>query len=698
MRVLLLALVLPLLPRDLDVGVPPGTPLEWNREFRRPVPTGHRGDVPTMAVKGKPGSTVAEDRYKSVDYVVANLYDYFKITTVDIMTHTALSIPKASGEVSQDDVATGGGFEMRWNYPPQIPVELAWMAAMACIREEVHPEVVSWTESAAYCLELGEPSLCAAKAGQGKIGTYLSKQLKPLPKETPVPPKSKDPKGAMFHRLAAIELTGGFPNALDPTFARRTLAVGADSFWSVVECTKNPHTFLARNAVSVLGHFPRSEAIDELKKLAFESKDPVIRTRAILALARRGEKSIVPDLVKLLDDRDDVFVILAIHALGLIGDPQGAKPVADLAKRAGVKDVDVIWTAIPALGRMQSGKDVLIELERKLAHEFKGSDAVKIQGDMNTPTAEEVGARYKVLHQMCMVALGLVGEKRWHDEVHKRVEKSGADGVHRAALYLLIEMLAQDDEGIKLLKSKFVESMLTEDIVKLEALRALGKLGKADSAYLKKTALDDKLTPSVRGLAIQILSDIDESSAKDACVKIVEEYANGKGVIEPQSAFVISVAAQAGGRLGALDAKSLIRAVDRAFNNLAFARREGNNDPDITKAKVSLHPALLETLAIELGRTGSPDAIPLLKTIVERSRAPQGRAEATLALGAIPGKEVDAVLIVALEDKDGWVRYCAYKALAKRSSQEHFCDWIFGDKEHRRPMTDAYKKWVGGMK
>ena len=47
-------------PGDLDVGIPPGTPLEWNREFRQPVPTGARGQVPSMDKPTGPGTTAAE--------------------------------------------------------------------------------------------------------------------------------------------------------------------------------------------------------------------------------------------------------------------------------------------------------------------------------------------------------------------------------------------------------------------------------------------------------------------------------------------------------------------------------------------------------------------------------------------------------------------------------------------------------------
>jgi HEAT repeat protein len=700
MRLLAVCLLLvPLAPRDLDVGVPPGTGLDWNREFRKPVPTGGRGGVPVPSTDEKPtpaGSTVAEERQSkdNLDFVVANLYDYFRVTTVDIMTHCSVSLPKSTGKVSQDDVATGGGFVMAWNYPPEMPVELVWMAAMACIREQVHPEVISWPESAAYCLELGEPSLYGAKAAaEGKIARYVTKLLKPLPPAAPQVPKAKDPKSAMLLRLAAVELSGGFPNALDPTFARRTLAIGNDSYGAVLECTKNPHPFLARNATSVLAHFGRDEVNGELIKLWKDSDDIIVRTRALLGLARRGEKSIVPDLVKQAQNgKDEPMQALAIYCLGLIGDPAGAKAVADLANAGGIKDTDLLWSAVPALGRMRGGKDVLIELEKQLRAKIGINDAIKIQGDQNTPTAEERGARLKVLRHLSVIALAMCGEKRFRDEVSQRVDKSGHDAFHRAGHYLLCEALAimEDEKSLK----KLIEANAGEDIIRLEALRALARCKKADGKYLAARAADETAPASVRSMALQLLGDVDPAIAKETCAKIVADYASKTGDLDANKAFVVAVAAQVGGRVKAHDVKDLVKAVDRAFNAKGFSRREGNNDPDITKAKVSLYPALLEALVIELGRTGSPDALALLKLILERSRAPQGRAEAALALGNIPGQEADEALVGALDDKDGWVRWCAYKALAKRSNEDHLCDWIFGDGEHRRKCVDAYKAWV----
>jgi HEAT repeat protein len=688
---------------DLDVGVPPGTALDWNREFRQPIPTGHRGSVPSADDRIRAaGDTIVEDRYKNiknVDYMVTNLYDYFRVTTQDIGTHIKLTLPKGTGKVSQDDVATGGGFVMTWNYPPTTPVELVWMSAMACIREQVHPEVISWPESAVYCLELGEPALSAGKACEGKVASYLTKHLAPLPPDPPTPPKAKDLREAVFLRLVSVELTGGFPHALDPTFARRTLGLGDEAFSAVRDCAHNSHLFLARNAVAVLANYPRPEATDELKKIWKETQDPVLKVRAVLGLARRGEKSIVPDLVKMIEDKEEPMQALGIYALGILGDPAGVGPVTEVIRKAGIKDTDLLWSAVPALGRMHQGKDVLLGLRDLLGKKIKHNDTIKIQGDAKTPSAEENGAKFKVLHQMCLVSLALAGESGSLDEVLKRtLQKGSLDALHPATHYLLIEVLSGSDGGSEFLKKQVVAPLrAVEDNIKLESIRALVRAKKVDGPYLEELAMDATGVPVIRAYALQALADLDESRTKAACAKILGDFASSNREIIAGQAFFVAVAAQVGGKIeGALEAKDLVKAVERAFAAHAFSRREGNNDPDITKAQVSVFPALLETLIIELGRTASASAFGTLKTVITRSTVPQGRAEAVLALGAIPGKEASAFLVDALDDKDGWVRLCAYKALRKRSDQDHFCDWIFGDSEHRKKAASGYKAWLKG--
>ena len=169
----------PAVNADLDIGMPPGTPIEWDKDFPKPVPT-PRGKVPAItegykrkqAEKNKPpnkhehaGRTEPLRKPVSppkMDFSVQNLYSYFGILTVDIMNHLKVKIPavhRFPNSIGEDDdnktsELTGKNVPKRapgaaswiieWNYQPEYPVELVWDAITCVLRLIMHPEVISF--------------------------------------------------------------------------------------------------------------------------------------------------------------------------------------------------------------------------------------------------------------------------------------------------------------------------------------------------------------------------------------------------------------------------------------------------------------------------------------------------------------------------------------------------------------------------
>jgi hypothetical protein len=498
--------------------------------------------------------------------------------------------------------------------------------------------------------------------------------VKPLPAGRPDIPSSRDPKQAMLLRLAAMELTSGFPHALDPTYARRTLALGDEGYKAVLECTKSKHTFLSRNAVVVLAQYPHPEASDELRKIWRGTDDRITQVRAAMGLIRRREKAIVPDLIQDVKCGGMIASTIAVYGLGMIGDPSGAKAVADLIA-AGPGELGS--TAVPALGRMRAGKETLLAYEAALRGRFEGTDMV---------TSEGPGTSSRILRQMCVLALAMNGEKAFLDEMHARVSAMGLAAFHPATHYLLIEALACTEAGAKLLREKVLESP-AEDAFRVEGLRALAANKRLEPEYLQSRALDGLRGDASRALALELLAEKDEKLARAACTEIVDDYASARRTCPG----LVVAAAQIGGRRGWIDARILLGAAERARTTGAVGRREANDDPDITRAEVRIHPPLLETLLVELGRTRAVEAVPLLQRVLDDLKTPQGRAEAVLALGAIEGAESSRLVARALDDRDGWVRYCAYQAAAARTGHDYFCNWIFGSDADRNACATMYR-------
>ncbi len=703
----LLALAAAWLP-DLDVVVPPGSPLEWNRELARPVPTGRvripiREKTPTPGSKRGPGSTQTagkgdgqRDR-PDLDYLILNAEDYFQFTTSDYGNHLRWPPPPvAKPSVTQDDVATGDGFVMTWNYPPAYPAELIWAGIAAALREKIHPTAISWAESAAYCLEVGEPVIVGLPGSDGKIQEYLQLNIEPLPAKFPPVPKPKDPKdlkGTLVFRLAAVELSGGFPHAMDPTFARRLLSLGNESWDSVLECTRSPHSLLARNATAVLATFDRPETGPELAKLFRESGDPVVRARALRGIGDRGERSALDAVIDESAAVNLPMRVMAIHTLGRLGDPKGEDAVLKAmrknpAKPPGVDNldtanVDILWTAIPALGRLRKGKEVLLALELAFARKDGGNDTTP--HDDPNPT--------RLLHQMTKIALAMHGEERLVKELEARVGKLGLGAFVPATWYALVETLARSETGAGHVKVHVVNNPKIPKLVRVEALKALVHQQRMKPAEVKEIALRDGEAPQLRARALQILADLAPDEGRLACAGVLADFAKSVKPIDVGTAFLVTAAVQAGGPLDAFPVDALQKAAERAHLNRVYARREGRNDANLKDAKISIVPPLYEVLVTELGRTESPSAIPPLVAALKSRRFPQGRAEAAAALAGIGGPEAEEALVDALDDPDGWVRFNAWRGLHHLSGQDHFCDWIFGNDAHRRKATESYQAW-----
>jgi len=711
MRVAAVALLFAGLTFDLDLDVPAGTALDWHRHWGRPVPTGGRGTVPapvaTPPVDPKGGTQAAppspvRDVPEPQECLYLNVYEHCRIVTHDIMKHVAVALPKSTGAVTLDE-ATGGGAQVDWNYPPEMPAELYWMAASAYLRGALHPEVQPWAETAALCVELGEPAWYATDVLNGlKLASkeqaceYIKTKLKALPKEAPRAPPTKDAKQAMLNRLAAVELAGAWPYSMDPTFARRTLALGVDAIPAIAACAKEAHPFLARNAAAVLAQIDDPKAVEAAMAVLKDTDDDVVRARLMLGMARRGEPAPAAELARAAESIDLPTRAIGLYGLGMLRDRSRAKTIEDLLAKADPKDLDLLWSAVPALGRMRAGRETLLDLEKRTNAKAKPSDAVR--GRPGSTIPEDSLATWKILHQMCVIALGLAGDKRYADEIVARSKAKGIfDGWYPTVWFFLFEGLAATPAGATLLREKVLDARVGAPHLQMEALRTLAREKRVDDAWLRDRALDKGTPVPVRILSLQLLAASDPAGAKGACAKLVNEFATGKGDPDVVFAYLVTAAARIGGPMGALDAKDLVAATERAWEKRIFARREGVNSVDITAARITLVPPLVETLAIELGRLAAPaEALPVLRRILAPAKPVPGRAEAALAVGAIAGKEADALLVEALLNTDGWTRFCAYRALLKRGAPDHACDWIFGDVEHRRRPTEAYRKWLEG--
>jgi HEAT repeat protein len=713
----------PLPPMDLDIGVPMGTPLDWDRELHQPIPTSVQGKKGVARPVGDQGTMVATPAKVSpppMGYTSINLYNFLRVRTIDIMTHFTPKTPTgspmpvkvpsdqpthvtgepAAGKSKPDGAKprhTTMGHGIDSNYPPKIPGELFWIAIANCLRSVLHPELMCEPESIAYLVEIGEVSLHGAETVQSPWSSRLKSLVKEIPATPPDFPTSNVPIDNALIKLAVMELVSGYPFALDPRYAKRTLLLGDQAFEAVLKCAQSKHLFLSRNAVAVLANFSNEKAAAELSKIAETATDPVVKVRAIAGIGRRKDKKMIPILQKYISSGEDYIKAIALYALGNIAtkDAAVAKQLVGMAKSA---DLNSLWTILPAIARIAcNDKEVIDGLKAiydKTWGEAKGIPHPIPPGDkpndFRAPNPEPAGYKKRIIADMALVALAASGDPGAQQEIFAKFSGKGVEAFTEATWLVLAESLPlMGEKGQELAKSL---STHKENALATQAVRSLRKANPVDTKWLSDLAKSGS-NALVRAAALTALFGNSDGDLRDACHAIIK--AGGSGNAE--EAYLVAMAIQMLDYMNANDGAELLAVVEKANAADAVAKRMSSDEYDITKAKFDVFPPLLEVATLALGKTGHEPAIPKL---IELAKSGKARAEAALALGGLPaGKDniklvVEALLETLTDQNDGWLRFCSYLALKNISNRDFFADYIFGAPSSIYAGHDRYKGWL----
>lgn len=695
---------------DIDVGIPPGTPLDWSAELFRPPITARHGLIPPKPAAPGPAqvrerASVVQERVPEpllLPFGQLGLYDHFRVTTLDIMRHIILTWPrrgKYDPDVPSEEVS-----DLVWDYPPTYPTELYWAGALNALRVILHHEVVPAREMSAYLLEMGECALISSKSLLVAGSNAPVSGPLPLEKYPIVDPEVADkrppaaggetPLEQAIYRLACVELSNAFAYTIDPTYARNTLALGREAEWALVEATRSQHTFLGRNAVTVLGMLPYPRAEERLREIVREGKDPIQWVRAAMALGRKRDLAIAPELEKWAASDDQVFSTVAVHLMGKMADPRRLPVLLKLARES--EDPDFLWTALPAIARLADNTPEVFDTLRKVASKrLKPSRKHAGVGGFIPPMPEPQGTRDQVLAEVIGLARASAGDLATRTDFLHKVRARGLAGFFPANQFLVIDVLRRLGTGAQPLLRTALEDKKLDPSLRVAALNALRPTPPAMRAWLQRAAGDPDQPPLLRTTALLALAEQEDvKPAREAARALVQAYVKSGGAAPPGEAAVIATAVQVlSGTEEGLPAKMGIDVVEKALHDRAWGFRVTRDSTRLTKALIYAQPPLLEIAVVELGRTRDPAAVPVLCRVL-RSRAGGGRAEAALALGAFGGPEATPALLGALGDAvSGWVRFNAYRALRALSGQDHYDDWIFSPTLQLRPSIRKYFDW-----
>lgn len=727
---------------DLDLGVPTGTPLDWDKDLHQPIPTGlvgREGLKPVDKSNVKDQGTVMRPAVPPpVGYATVNLYSFFRVKTHDIMNHFKVNLPErkpvppapppppiidtgergrnTAGAKKPEGVPATFESGIESKYIPPLPGELVWLGIATCLRSQLHPEVLSIPESLAYMIEIGEPALVGPASVQTPLGDRVKALIKDVPQVAPTVPAVKSPVDAMCARIAVAELTSGFPMGMDPTYAKRTLLLGELAYEAVLACAKSDHSFLAHNATAVLANFAGSEKVSkELWALFESSQDPVIKVRALAGIARKRDRNLLDKLMGVCKQGDDWLRAMAIYAIGHVAGPQDVKIALELIAMANGASADFQWTILSAVARIGC-KDPKVA-QAASAHwqalatkgagigDHKPSPAQSGPGQgFLPPNPEPAGYKNKILSEFGLIAAAACGDAAAIAELHNRAA-AGATSFTEAARILMADVLAKTGaKGLELAKQIATANTPASNTppadggpdvnVAVAAVRAMGFIDPPDIEWLKTTATGGTHA-LVRAAALTALFRTAPGALKECCHKIVQEANVGS----PESAFLTGMAIQMLDRVDDNKGDEVLKVATAAHSSGMWASRVATDEYDITKAKIDVKPPCLEVAILALGKTAHEAAVP---TLIGWLKSGPVRGEAALALGGCAGTKVDEVVAALLEGlvdpKDGWVRFCCYMSLKHISKQDYYTDYVFGTPSQIYACQEKYKAHFAGAK
>ena len=274
----------------------------------------------------------------------------------------------------------------------------------------------------------------------------------------------------------------------------------------------------AAEALARLAPDQRERAAEALRpRLADPSPD--VRYAVALAIGRLGDRDALAPLCDMLDDPEPMPRQAAAVALGEIGDPRAFSPLCD-ALRAG--ETDLRFQAVTAISLVNPAA-AAAPLREAMADEdpdVRGSAAAAL-GDLHHDEARDGLAELasadadRQVRLEAALSLARLGDRRGTRALVAMLED-------RQYGVLAAEHLFRcPDPGARQVLERALERWLGPPLLKVWAAGALVRLGQQDAREHLVQLLASR-TPTVRGLTIQVLGEIDQPWCHKTLKKLIE--------------------------------------------------------------------------------------------------------------------------------------------------------------------------------
>jgi len=482
-------------PVDLDVAVPPGSPLDWGRSF--PAITPPRSSLyPTTGAADEqdPSTTSSRSRSATVDVRYSSSFGLVRILTWDLTGH----LPWIGPQEALGPITGRRPFERD---APRFGDALYWVTLAPLLRLMLHPDVVSRAETVAHLVEIGAPSLAVLDAASIEkslaVPAETLRRLIMAPDSTVErPPAVGSPRERMLAHFVLDELERDHPFDPEGSFGKRFFLFHEEVEPLLRRYADSAAGGLRRRAVAALGRYDTLTADEKLFDVAFLSDDPVTVIRALSALGRvRSNRSWKPLVERLEATEEPVLRVALIGVLGRAGAREALPTLLRSGEHALARlDSEILMavltalTRIPPAGRRDEIDAFAVQVQKAVSR-LPGKFVPPGKRSNHRPDrAEPPNARAEVLGQLALLV---------------RIRLAPAD-----------EQLVRELTGLPRMTPRALQQFPSQQRgesnemgrvfppVQLLFLDALGRVGAAGEPLLNAVALSTRLEAPLRGHAL----------------------------------------------------------------------------------------------------------------------------------------------------------------------------------------------------
>ncbi len=361
---------------------------------------------------------------------------------------------------------------------------------------------------------------------------------------------------------------------------------------AVLPLVDDANETVQESALLCLGMIRATSVVPDLLKVVENRSKYKVRLRAtaVLSLGFIGDRQVVPKLVEILEKGGDHEVVAAaIVALGFLRDEAALEPLAKIVERVGgVGDETIMLRAycVTALGKVGVPQFAV-----------KGGKTLSVSDLVRNLLKSD---REKEVRQSAVLALGALGDEKWLGEVRWAIEND-KDSMVRNFAMVVAARLAKS-EASKGAVRKDIEKQLTgkDHSGRGFAALALGLLGDSEGARALRLAFDTETDPSNKSAA-----------------------AIGLGLLKDSES-----------------ATKLVSAIQLTRDN-----------------------TLRGYCCVALGMMRGTEAIPELRRVLLEERAPELRAAAAVALANAGDRQALESLKKLLEDNNAYIKMSTIMAM-----------------------------------